>query len=356
MVLERCGRCGLPIYVRLAAAWNDDGTVTGRFVHNTRVVQAYCDELDFIFEGISERIGLDISQIVVEGERKAGLAFTNTLMEKGHGAAGLIARNPLAMRGVFLFVVRAAKNAGFGDLRLTEVKRNHHLTIEITDPFNPAVLAGNILGSVEAYSRRPARVSWEGDDRHVVITITDDPDQVRSDERLKPRLPVALPGDYSVERCGRCHMPLELSHRYSFDLVRGIATEISTGRRIVTVMIDSLNAVFKELTEELGDEVGRMIVDLESEYICQNTTMPAVIQESGAFEELLSDLRIKGMGNPTEISLAEDELLVRIENPFSEEMLAGRVLGFYKALLGEPAVVKWTPDEEGFMFVKVSRA
>ena len=99
-----------------------------------------------------------------------------------------------------------------------------------------------------------------------------------------------------------------------------------------------------------------MIVDLESEYICQNTTMPAVIQESGAFEELLSDLRIKGMGNPTEISLAEDELLVRIENPFSEEMLAGRVLGFYKALLGEPAVVKWTPDEEGFMFVKGSRA
>ena len=120
-------------------------------------------------------------------------------------------------------------------------------------------------------------------------------------------------------------------------------------------MIDSLNAVFKELTEELGEEVERMIVDLECEYVRRNATMPAVLEEDRAFEELLSDLRIKGMGNPTEISLADDELLVRIENPFNEELLAGRVLGFYKELLGEPARVKWTPDEEGFMFVKVTR-
>jgi hypothetical protein len=355
LVLERCGRCGLPIYVRLAAVWNDDGTVTGRFVHKTRVVQAYCDELDYIFDGISERIGLDISKIVVEGERKAGLAFTNALMDKWHGATGFIARNPLVMRGVFSFVVRASKNAGFGDVRLAEVKRNHLLKLEITDSFNPAVMAGNILGSVEAYNRRPAKVSWEGDESHVVITVEEDPNQVRSDERLAPRLPLALPGDYSVERCRRCHMPLELSRRYAFDLDRGIATEVSTGRRIVTVMIDSLNAVFKELTEELGDEVGQMIVDIESDYIRDNTTMPAVLDENKAFVELLGDLRIKGMGNPTEISLADDELLVRIENPFSEELLAGRVLGYYKTLLGEPAQVKWTPDEEGFMFVKVSR-
>ena len=355
MVLERCGRCGLPVYVRLAAVWNDDGTVTGRFVHKTRVVQAYCDELDYIIDGISERIGLDISKIVVEGERKAGLAFTDALLGKAHGAAGMVARNPLVMRAVFGFVVRASKNAGFGDLRLVEVKRNRGLRIEITDSFNPAVMAGNILGSVEAYSRRPARVSWEGDARHVVITVEDDPDQVRADERLAPRLPVALPGDYSVERCGRCHMPLEVSRRYSFDLARGIAFENGTGRRIVTVMIDSLNAVFDELAEELGDEVRQMIVDLESDYIRENTSMPAAPDENKAFEELLGDLRIKGMGNPTEISLADDELLVRIENPFNEELLAGRVLGFYKELLGEPARVKWTPDEEGFMFVKVTR-
>jgi hypothetical protein len=356
LILERCGRCGLPVYVRLAAAWNDDGTVTGRFVHSTRVVQIYSDEMDSIFEGIGERIGLDISRIVVEGERKAGLAFTRALLEKWHGLTGMMARNPLVTPIVFSFIVRAAKNAGFGDCRIIDHSRNRRLQMEVLEPFNPVIMAGNTLGSFEAFTGRPATVSWEGDGHRVIITIEADGDEGRQQaQRLEPRLPVVLPGTYTVERCSRCHMPVELSGRYSFDLKAGIATEVGTKRRIVTVMIDSLNAVFKELTEELGPEVARMVIELESDYTRRNATMPAEVDDLKAIGALLADLRIKGMGNPTEISLVDEELLVRIENPFSEELLAGRVLGIYRAVLGEPAEVKWTQDEEGFMFIKVFR-
>lgn len=356
MGLERCGKCGLPVYVRLAAVWNDDGTITGRFVHNTRVVQIYSDEIDDLFDGISERIGFDISKIVVEGERKAGVAFTEALMNRVGGLAGGLARAPLISDLVLGFVIRASKNAGFGNCRVVKHRRNRSLQIEVKDSFNPAVLAGNMLGSFEAFARKPSTVRWEGDRARTVITIETDGDEGRvADERLTPRLPVVLPGDYQVSRCGRCHMPMDVSSRYTFDLDRGIATEVCTGRRIVTVMIDSLNAVFKELEAELGGEIPQMIVDLESDYIKKTALMPPALDDEAALSELLSDLRIKGMGNPTEISLSEDELLVRIENPFCEELLAGRVLGFYRALLGEPAEVKWTQDTEGFMFVKVFR-
>jgi hypothetical protein len=354
--LERCGRCGLPIYVRLAAVWNDDGTVTGRFVHNTRVVQVYADEIDNLLDGISGRIGLDISKIVVEGERKAGLAFTEALMAKVHGLAGFVARAPLVSNVVFAFVIRASKNAGFGDCRVKRSRRNKVLEIEVSDSFNPAVLGGNMLGSCEAFWKKPGTVRWEGDRESVTIIIEADGDEGRAEEeRLVPRLPAVLEGDYTVARCPSCKMPVDLSKRYEFDLDRGIATEVSTNRRIVTVMIDSLNAVFNELTTELGEEVPQMIVDLESEYIKANAVMPAALDDEAAIAELLSDMRIKGMGNPTEVSLSEDELLVRIENPFSEELLAGRVLGLYRALLGDPAEVRWTPDAEGFMFVKAFR-
>jgi hypothetical protein len=354
--LERCGRCGLPIYVRLAAAWNNDGTITGRFVHNTRVVQVYVDEIDNLLDGISDRIGLDISKIVVEGERKAGLAFTEALLDKAHGLAGMVARAPLVSNMVFAFVIRASKNAGFGDCRVTRSTRNKVLQLEVKDSFNPAVLGGNMLGSCEAFWKKPGTVRWEGDRDRVVIIIEADGDEGRAaEERLVPRLPAVLEGDYTVARCPSCKMPTELTSRYRFDLDRGIAMEVSTGRRIVTVMIDSLNAVFNELTSELGGEIPQMIVELESDYIKSNAVMPAAVDDEEAIAALLSDLRIKGMGNPTEISLSGDELLVRIENPFSEELLAGRVLGVYRTILGDPAEVKWTPDEEGFMFVKVFR-
>mgnify|MGYP001074396919 CR=1 FL=1 len=363
MGLERCGGCGLPVYVRLAARWNDDGTVTGRFVHSTRVVQIYSDELDFIFDGLAERIGFDINRIIVEGERKAGLAFTAPLLGRWRGLPGAVARNALVSRFVFGFVARAGKSAGFGDLRVTGYRRNELLEITVSDSFNPAILAGNTLGSFEAFARKPSRVSWERRADTVVITVEAGGWEDRSDEdRLKPRLPVVLPGRYTVERCPRCGMPADLGRRYDFDLKRGIATEVSSGRRIVTVMIDSLNAVFKELESELGEEVGDMIVALESDYAACVADVPAGTDDDKTgtdddktIGELLSDLRIKGMGNPTEISLVDDELLVRIENPFSEELLAGRVLGLYRAVKGEPAEVRWTPDEEGFMFVKVFR-
>ncbi|MHB8894358.1 MAG: hypothetical protein ACYC99_04155 [Candidatus Geothermincolia bacterium] len=356
MGIERCGQCGLPVYVRLAAVWNDDGTITGRFVNSTRVVQIYSDEMDELLAGISTRIGFDISKIIVEGERKAGVEFTRALLDRGKGLVGVVARNRVFSRMVIGFVIRASKNAGFGDCRVSQYRWNRLLQIEVKDSFNPAVLAGNMLGSFEAFVKRPATVRWEGDSARVLITIEVDGDEGRvGDERLKPRLPVVLPGDYKVERCRRCGMPRELSSRYDFDLDRGIATEACTGRRIVTVMIDSLNAVFKELESELGPEIPQMVVELEGDYVRKNASMPAVVGEEEAVIDLLSDLRIKGMGNPTEISLADDELLVRIENPFCEELLAGRILGFYKALLGEPAEVKWTPDTEGFMFVKVFR-
>lgn len=149
-------------------------------------------------------------------------------------------------------------------------------------------------------------------------------------------------------------MPLELANRYEFDLAAGVATERASGRRIVTVMVDSLEALFEELYSELGEDVARMVVQLESDYTQLSLNVPEGLDGNEAVGAMLSDLRIKGMGNPTEVSLSDDELLVRIENPFNEELLAGRVLGAYKALLGEPAEIKWS-EEEGFMFAQVFR-
>lgn len=357
MGLERCGYCGAPIYVRLAAVWNDDGTVTGRYAGTTRVVQIYSSEINHILAGIGERIGFDISRIVVEGERKAGVQFTEEVLALGRGAAGAISRNRLVSRMVFGFVLRGVKNAGLGKGRLVAYERGRRMSVEFAHPFNVPILAGDMLGAFEAFFKRPGEVSWEGEGDRVLITIESGPSHAHQpEERLKPVLPPTQPGKLPLTRCPRCRMPLEVSRRYDFDLREGIATETSTGRRIVTVIIDSLNAVFKELESELGPEVTAMIVDLESEYIEQNAVMPRAKEGERAIEELLGDMRIKGMGNPSRVSLDErGHLEVRVDNPFSEELLAGRVLGFFRAVAGGPARVRWTPDTGGYMTIEISR-
>lgn len=355
MGLERCGRCGIPVYVRLAAVWNDDGTITGRFAKSTRVVQIYSSEINYILDGMSQRIGLDTSRIVVEGERKAGVQFTGSIFGKWRGLVGVVARSRLFSRMVLSFVVRAAKNAGLGEFRLTGYRRNREMELEISRPFNVPILAGDMLGAFEVFTSRAGEVSWEVEGDTVGIKIKADSVPAQFDEgRLTPRLPVTLPGRFALERCPRCHVPLDIGRRYSFDLRGGIATEVTTGRRVVTVMIDSLLAVFKELEVELGPEVPRMMVDLQSDYTVENTPRPEAPADESLMRELLGDLRIKGMGNPTEVSVSQGEKLrVRVENPFSEELLAGRVQGYYRVLWGDPARVEWTPDTEGFTVIEV---
>ena len=356
MGMERCGRCGVPVYVRLAAVWNDDGTITGRFASSTRVVQIYSSEINYILDGISERIGLDISRIVVEGERKAGVQFTGSIFDKWKGLVGAISRNRLFSRMVFAFVLRAARNAGLGRCRQAGYRRNREMKIDVSRPFNVPILAGDILGAFEVFARRPGEVSWEMEGDSVTITVRAGGERSpAAEERLEPRLPVTIPARFELQRCSRCHTPLDINRRYGFDLEGGIATEVDTGRRVVTVIIDSLLAIFKELEEELGQEVQRMIVDLESEFIKGNTPTDIQANES-TVRELLGDLRIKGMGNPVEVSVDEaGTLRVRVENPFSEELLAGRVLGIYRALWADPARVEWTPDTEGYTVIEATR-
>lgn len=356
MVLERCRSCTAPIYVRLAANWNDDGTITGRFASGTRVVQIYASEINRIVSGITERIDLDISRIIVEGERKAAIDFTGDVLDRAGGLVGSLSRNRLVSRFVFGFVLRAAKNAGLGSGRLAEYQRGNEAVVDFVDPFNIAILAGDMLGAFEAFFRKRFEVTWEGDLRFARIVVTSESgDSHVEEERLVPVLPPTQPGNVDHERCPRCGIPLDVTRRYHFDLKKGIATEISTGRRVVTVIIDSINAVFRELESELGPEIPGMIVDIESDYISETTRRPEGEGEREAIETLLGDLSIKGMGNPADVSVENERLRVRIDNPFCDVLLAGRLLGFYRVVWGEPADVAWIPDRDGYTVIEAFR-
>jgi hypothetical protein len=355
MGLERCSYCGIPIYVRAAASWNDDGTVTGRYARRTRVVQVYADEINHVLSGIGDRIGLDIGRIVVEGERKAAVQFSRDLMASIPSLLAAVFHNRVMARPLNWFLFRSAKNAGLGDGKMLEYRWGRSLVAEFSDPFNVPILAGDILGTVEAFYGKTAEVSWEQHGSMALIKIaTREGASHVTDERLRPVLPPTVTARVELDRCPRCGIPLEVSRRYSFDLRSGIATEVSTERRIVTVIIDSLYSVFKELANELGEEIPRMIVDLESEYIMENAPPVEPPLTADAMRVLLGDLAIKGMGNPVRVSVpAEGELEVRIDNPFSEELLAGRVLGYFRALRGGAEEIEWTPDTDGFTVIRI---
>lgn len=73
-------------------------------------------------------------------------------------------------------------------------------------------------------------------------------------ERLKAGRYDFRPGDMELERCPECGLPLEVA-RYKWDLSRGTITDPDTGRRVSIFGPKSVDAIFEDLRNELGEAV-----------------------------------------------------------------------------------------------------
>jgi hypothetical protein len=77
--------------------------------------------------------------------------------------------------------------------------------------------------------------------------------------------------------------------------------------------------------------------------------LPNTVRE---YQMLLDQMRVKGLGNPVEVRKEGDVLTVRIDDPFCEPILAGKVAGYYQVLERTPVQVTWTPADEGYTVIQ----
>lgn len=355
MLKNRCRECGAPIYTRLFRRWNSDGTVTGKFSTGIRICHIEAGEICALVDGISGRIGYPIDRIVVEGDRKAARSITSETLSAGRGLLGLMGRSwggsPVSLN----ISLSISRSVGYGFPEVLEHQRGKRLVLEVKKPFCVPIVVGDLWGNFEALHMITARAEWKEEPESVIIEL----DKVHDgmDEEYPGRLELqkmaTLSGKVEFDRCPRCDIPREVSSTINWDLERGIVTNRKTGRREVTIMVEAVNAVIAELTDELGDEIPSIIEEIEKDYVASAVPESPDYYAGGSYEELLRDLTIKGMGNPTDVAREGNRLIVRVDNPFCPPILAGKVAGYYKALEGVEPSVNWTPDVKGFTEIEV---
>ncbi|MBU4489290.1 MAG: hypothetical protein KKE79_01505 [Actinobacteria bacterium] len=358
MSVIRCRECGGPIYTRIFRRWNSDGTVTGRLSSGVRICHIEAGEVCAMVEGVSARIGYPIDRIVVEGERKASRNITCETLSAGRGLLGIIGRSwggsPVSLK----ISLAISRSVGFGAPEVLKYIRGRELKLKVQNPFCVPIVVGDLWGNFEALHRITAEASWEEEPGAVTINMVKVRDEMVEEypDRLSLQKMATLPGDVGFDRCRRCGIPREVTGSIEWDLDAGVVTSRVTGRREVTVMVEGVNAVISELTGELGDEIPGMVQQVEQEYVAgkmEGSRLPDTTREYGV---LLDELRVMGMGNPVEVEKEGERLKVRINNPFCEPLLAGRVGGYYKALEGVTPLVTWTPDEEGYTVIEANPA
>jgi hypothetical protein len=354
---SRCRDCGAPFYPRLFRRWNDDGTVTARHAGTNRVCHIESGALCAIIDGLSERIGYPIDRVAIEGQRKATRRLTDDVMSAGGGAIGLITRSRLGSGLATEIILGVGRTAGHGLPQATEYRRGRAMRLKVEDPYCIPMVVGDAWGSFESVHNVTAEAAWRSGPDWVEIELEKVRDGMVWEDPLRFQVePIArLPGDVNYERCARCGIPVEVTRAICWDLENGIVTNKLTGRREATVIVESVNAVLRELHSELGDEVPFMVQDILKEYTAAGIdTQAAEGIRSGGYRSALDHLRVRGMGNPVKASCYKGDLTVRIDNPFSGIILAGMIRGVYRAAEGVEGRCEWAIHPDGYMVVSVS--
>jgi len=354
--MKRCRKCGAPLSISRVRKWNSDGTSTSRFSDSgARFCQIECDEMRCIIEGISSCVGHSIENLQIDCQRKAARSSMDKYLSGAHGLAGSWARTrvvgwPLSARAMNATGV----GLGQGYTEMLAHEKGRMCRFRVWHPYCAPLLVGDLWGMFEALNNFTVEAIWveEGDSITVTLEKVKD-DLVWEDPFRRPlkKMPT-LPGEVKFDRCERCGVPREFTRSIEWDIRRGIANNRITGRREATIVVEALNAVVGELTVEAGDMVPRALCEIEQDYITGvmgDIALPNTVRE---YRMLLDEMRVQGMGNPVDVRKEGDVLTVRVDNPFSEPLLAGKVAGYYQVLEHAGPRVTWTSADEGYTMIQ----
>lgn len=347
MVIRNCQRCNVPLALTSEHTWGSNGTISLVEDPTHRMVIIDNEALNNILDSISERIGMPLDDLIVEAKRKSGKHFMNAVLS---GIKGLLARNLISAK-VYQQLGKQVSMLGLGNAEVVRYKRHSFLEGLATDAYSAPALVGDICGAFESVERcrAAARFEFSGDGLAIEIKRTDR-HRPEYEDRFDYQPPPLLPGRNIFELCPVCKCPLQLGRLYSFDMDRGLIHEAKPGHRAVLMGTMTLKNLFGELEQELGKEIPHLIMRIEKERIKD------VIAEKGkdlnvseeGYRRYMKTLRIRGMGNGGDVSIAGDRVTARVDNPYYEPLIAGFLAGFYESTQGIPASVEWTQADRGF--------
>ncbi len=338
-----CPECGLPLSLAREYSWRPDGTFGPGEGHNDVLMDL--EEYINIFEGMEARLGTSLADLVVMASKVSAKDYVDNILT---GVKGAIVRSRFFARRAWERLMLTTRLLGDGDARAESVEYKKRVVIKASNPHYIPYLKGQAMGAFESLYRVPAgcKVKRSGGGEYTFIIQRRDEGYAEFEE-LKPRaLPPRVPGDLSYERCPECGLPKLLSASFKWDMEKGVITEKETGRRVIVVGPSALVALFSE-------QVPDMILDVQREFSRH------FFGELGASRELYGRVLdpyyfgVRGWGLPVGLRVGEGCLEVRVNNPYSDILVAGKVAGLFEAVEKVRARVSWTPATEGYTVVRV---
>jgi len=345
---EFCPQCGTPRQFTDNHAWLDNGVIVQSGDRSHRMVIIESDNLDNLYRGIEEIIGLPIERIVIETKRRATREYIDRLVPEE--VKDMVSRKEFDMELLIQANNNIARLMGYGDVRLVgwryEQDQEDYLRQRVRNPYSVPLWCGDMAGAVEAVTRRDNDVEYRflsANEVEINAFPAEHPPQFQG--RLELREYHLLEGDVGLERCATCGGPAGLS-ALKWNLEEGTITDTTTGRRLAMLGPAYQEAVFDELEKELGEDIPHTIVEAQRRFVKSGFYKAREIESEGQFRKLLA---LRGLGNLRALSLEGNRLRARVENAALHLMLVGLLQGYLETATGRQSSVEWELGPEGVL-------
>ncbi len=368
-----CESCGVPKLISSVFSWDDNGIISISYSPGARMVFYESENIDNIFRGVEELIGLSIEHIVMERKRRDTRRFMERVFAKeietlasiiGEGHIGRLSSvDPERRQEVLAIgdIVNAqATNIGmvygYGDIKFSDQWDLRDTfpwrTQIIRHPYSVIFFAADMLATVEAFEDRDMSIKYEkaGDDAYL-LSAQPGKHLISLQKRLKREHFDFKPGNISFERCPDCRVPTPIS-RCRWVMKEGIIVDPDTGRRMAFFDPAGVDAVFDDLEAELGEEISQAII--EAQRRSGKLSMSADNWRRSGYD-FKSWAALRGLGNITAFKADEKRLTLTLENPSMCLAMVGMAIALYELAWGaESSSHEWHRTDDGDLVINVS--
>ncbi|MBN2028444.1 MAG: hypothetical protein JW854_16965 [Actinobacteria bacterium] len=347
--IKVCAACGVPREISEGSRWESDGTISALRTPGQRSLFYEVEGIDSLFRNIGEIVGQPVNRIVAEGKRKNTLDFLEGYFS---GLMGMLART-IGRRRIYMTIADLGAAFGYGHFKIMDVKRGEYVKVFGRNIYSLPLLTGDLLATFNFTERLPASVIVEEKEGGQIITIKqgEKPEEELS-SRLEPVLVVPKPGDIHFDTCASCGAPIDLKS-WDFDVEAGVITDNTTGRRMASMGIDQVDAVLRELQEELGEEIIAFILQAQRDYIKSNLGADEI---GGGYSYLRHFFALRGMGNLVSYEFDGSRLEAIIENARPPLLVAGVMYGVFESLSSVAGKLDYSLLDDGTLEIKVMAA
>ena len=344
--IKVCSHCGVPLEISKGSRWENNGTISALATPGQRSLWYEGEGFNTLFRNIEELVGLPIDRIIIEGKRKNSLEYLQDFLS---GIRGFLAR-ALMRRKVYNSISDLGAIFGYGHFDVLDIAKGEQVKIYGRNIYSIPLLMGDLMATFNVMEGLSADIEVEEDNGGFLFTITPG-DQPESEltSRLQIQALTPKPGDLSYDPCPKCGLPLDLME-YEWNLDEGTITDSSTARQMASLGMEHIDAVFRELEAELGEDIARVIVQAQRDYTKQVLTEEELEGGSGYFNRFFA---LRGMGNLVQFDMSDDALAATVENASPPLMVAGILQGIFEASTAKESSIEHTRGDDGTLKVSV---